>query len=73
MKRINVFTKLKAKEQKVSILNGVYLVSVKSPPKDGKANEELCEVLCKYFNVPKSRVSVDSGHKSRNKIVVVDA
>lgn len=73
MKRISVFTKLKAKEQKVSNLNGVYMVSVKSPPKEGKANEELIEVLAKYFNVPKTRISIESGHKTRNKMIVIDA
>lgn len=46
-------------------------VIVKAPPTDGRANEALLEVLSEYFDRPKSRFRIVSGHQSRNKIVEV--
>jgi hypothetical protein len=49
-----------------------FLVKVKSPPKEGKANEEVIEALAKYFGVQKSRVVIVSGLRSRQKIVSIE-
>lgn len=46
-----------------------FLVRVKSPPKEGKANTELIKVLGEYFGVPKSRVVIARGEGNRNKII----
>lgn len=35
-------------------LDGSFTVHLKSPPVDGKANEELVKVLAERFDVPKS-------------------
>jgi uncharacterized protein len=40
---------------------------------DGSANEALIEFLAAHFKVPKSRVRIASGVKSRQKRVIVDA
>ena len=37
----------------------------------GRANKRLVEILSEYFKVPKSRISIVSGEKSRDKVVVV--
>ena len=47
-------------------------MSVRSPPLEGKVNAELIEALAKCFGVPKSRVRIVSGQKSRKKIVEID-
>ena len=47
------------------------LVRLASPPVDGKANKELCEVLARHFRVPKSSVAVIKGHTSKNKTVKI--
>lgn len=39
---------------------------------DGKANEALIEFLAEHFRVPKSRVRIVSGLKSRQKRVIID-
>ena len=39
---------------------------------DGKANEALIEFLAGHFRVPKSRVRITSGLKSRQKRVVIE-
>jgi uncharacterized protein (TIGR00251 family) len=39
---------------------------------DGQANEALIEYIAKYLQVPKSRVSIKRGEKSREKTVFVN-
>lgn len=39
---------------------------------DGNANEALVEFLAEHYNVPKSRVRIASGLKSRRKRVIID-
>ena len=39
---------------------------------DGKANAALIEFLAEHFKVPKSRVRIVSGLKSRQKRVIID-
>ena len=38
---------------------------------EGRANKRLMEILSEHFNVPKSRISIVRGVKSRDKIVDV--
>ncbi|NJM23668.1 MAG: DUF167 domain-containing protein [Richelia sp. SM1_7_0] len=47
-------------------------IYLKSPPIDGKANQELIKVLAERFNVPKSSVTIKSGLSSRQKVVEID-
>lgn len=47
------------------------VVGLTSKPERGKANTELVKKIAKYFSVPKSRVKIISGLKSRSKIVEV--
>ena len=39
---------------------------------DGKANKALVEFLAEYYRVPKRRVRIESGLKSRDKRVVIE-
>lgn len=48
-----------------------YVVAVKSKPEKGKANERVCELLAKHFNINKSQVFIKSGKTSREKIVEI--
>ena len=36
--------------------DGNYIISVMSPPMEGKANKEVVEVLADYFKISKSKV-----------------
>lgn len=47
-------------------------VYLKSPPVDGKANEELIKTLAEKYNVPKSDVTIKSGLSARQKLVEID-
>ncbi len=51
---------------------GKLTVHLKSPPVEGKANEELIAVLAERYGVPKSRVRIRSGLSSRTKRVEIE-
>jgi len=51
--------------------DGTWLAQLKSPPVDGKANEELISVIAKHFKCAKSDVSIKSGAASRNKLIQI--
>ena len=46
-------------------------VYLKSPPVDGKANEECIALLAKTFRVPKSSVIISKGEHGKRKRVVI--
>jgi uncharacterized protein (TIGR00251 family) len=51
---------------------GAWLAQIKSPPVDGKANEELIALVARRFGCPKSAVSIKSGASARTKLVRID-
>ena len=53
--------------------DGTWLAQIRSPPVDGKANEELVALVAKEFGCRKSEVSIKSGASSRTKLVRIDA
>lgn len=68
-----VKVKPNSKQQKIEELpDGSLTVHLKSPPVDGKANEELIKLLAEKFKVPKSRITIKSGVASRSKLVEID-
>ena len=52
--------------------DGTWLAQLKSPPVDGKANEELIALVAKHFKLSKSDVSIKSGASSRLKLVQIN-
>jgi uncharacterized protein (TIGR00251 family) len=51
--------------------DGTWLARLKSPPVDGKANQELVELVAEHFHCPKSAVLIKSGAAGRMKLVTV--
>jgi uncharacterized protein (TIGR00251 family) len=49
--------------------DGTLRVRVTAPPVDGKANEELIELLSDKYNIPKSKIQITHGLTSRNKTI----
>ena len=49
-----------------------YKVRVLSPPSDGRANQEMIDVLAAHFRLPPSRFKILAGHKSRQKVVALE-
>jgi len=53
--------------------DGTWLARLKSPPVDGKANEELVALVAEHFHCRKAAVSIKSGASGRMKLVRVEA
>ena len=48
-------------------------MKVKSPPVDGKANEEVIRALSKLLKIPKATIVLVSGHTHPNKRFLITA
>jgi len=55
-----------------ALSDGTWLAQVKSPPVDGKANEELVALIARHFMRRKSQVSVRAGASGRVKRVSIE-
>jgi uncharacterized protein (TIGR00251 family) len=69
--KIQVKVKPNSRIAEVSREGYSFIVKVKEPPKEGKANQAVIKLLAEHFNVPQSRVRILSGFKSRNKVIEV--
>lgn len=49
-----------------------YMVKLISVPKKGKANAELIKIVSHYFNLPKNKINIIKGLRSRQKIIKLD-
>ena len=49
-----------------------FVVRVIAFPRENKANKEVIETLAEYFDVPKSRVSILSGLRSKKKVLEIE-
>ena len=52
--------------------DGTFLAQIKSPPVEGKANEELLALVAKHFRCRKSEVSIKAGASGRVKLVRIE-
>lgn len=64
---IEVWAKPGAKMDKVSVVNGILVISTRAKPVDGLANAGICLAVADIFGVSKSRVELIKGEKSRQK------
>lgn len=70
--RITIKVKPNSKTDSVEKTSeGEYTIRVKSPAKEGKANDAVVAALSEYFGVPKSRISILHGQAGRNKVVEI--
>ncbi len=70
--KIQVKVKPNSKQQKIEELeDGTFLVRLKSPPVDDKANQELIKLLATKFNVAKSQVIIKSGTTCQSKLIEI--
>ncbi len=49
-----------------------YIVYVKAPPVDGKANESIIKLLATHFDVSPSLIEIISGYMGRIKVVEIN-
>ena len=68
--KIFVTAKPNSRENKVEKIDGThYRVRVKAPPERGRANEAIVQMLAEYLGCPKSKITILTGHSSKNKII----
>lgn len=69
--KIQVKVKPNSKTEEVSQERDSFIVNVKEPPREGKANQAVIKLLAEHFGVPQSRIRILSGFRSRNKVMEV--
>lgn len=52
--------------------NSSLKIKISSPAVDGKANKNLIRFLSKFLNISKTKIKIEKGDKSREKIVSID-
>ncbi len=68
--KIFVKAKPRSKETRVEKIDEThFVVAVKEPPVEGKANRAILEALALYFSLPVSRLKIVSGYTSREKVI----
>lgn len=70
--RYFISAKPRAKKEEVMKIDQTHFkVFVKEPPIDGRANFAIERAFANYFEVSVSRVTIVSGHSSKNKVIEV--
>lgn len=71
--KIQVQVKTKSSFEKIEQIDSTnFIVKVSVPPVDGKANERIVELLSKHFKVPKSKIHLILGMKSKIKVFEIE-
>lgn len=68
--KISVKVKPNSKAEKIEKAGeGGFILYVKAPAKEGRANQTAIKLLSEYFDIPKSKITILKGQASKNKIV----
>jgi len=71
--KISIRVKPNSKENQVEERGpNQLLVKVKAPPQENRANQEVIKTLAEYFQIPKSRIAIITGLKSKQKVVKIE-
>lgn len=70
--KLFIHAKPKSKKEFVERVDDTHLiVAVKDPPVNNRANLAIIDVLAEYYGIAPSRVSIVSGHASKEKVVEI--
>lgn len=69
--KIQVKVKPSSRTEEVSQEGESFIVKVKEPPREGKANQAVIKLLAEHFGVPQSQVRILSGFRSKNKVIEI--
>jgi uncharacterized protein YggU (UPF0235/DUF167 family) len=68
--KINIKVKPNSKQEKVEkISDSEFILWVRAPAKEGRANAAAVKLLSVYLDLPKSRINIAQGNNSKNKVV----
>ena len=68
---IDILVQPRSSRSSVVMQGEILKVYLKSPPVDGKANEECISLLAKTFRIPKSSVTISKGEHGKRKRVCI--
>ena len=71
-RRVKVIPRSARTEIAGEMADGTLKVKIAAPPEKGKANEVLCAFLAEHHGVPRSAVTILSGHSAALKLVRID-
>ena len=69
--KIRVKVVSNSKNEEVTKEDDGFLVKVKEPPKEGKANKAVIKLLAEYFGVSQGSIRIVRGFRSRTKVIEV--
>lgn len=70
---LTIYLQPGAKKSEVSGMHDGHIkIKINSPPVDGKANEALILFLSEFLDIPKSKIKIVSGEKSRIKKIAIE-
>ena len=69
--KIQVKVKPNSKTEEVSREGDDFVVKVREPPREGKANEAVIRLLAEHFGIRKSQVRILAGFRSKNKVIEI--
>lgn len=69
--RLKVKVTPNAEKNQVVEKDGIYKILTTAPAKEGKANDAAIKLLSKHLKIPKSRIKIIKGHKSKDKTVAI--
>jgi len=69
--KISVRVRPNSSREEVTPEGDLFIVRVKEPPQEGRANRAVIKLLAEHLGVPASRVSIVSGLRGKNKVVEI--
>jgi len=69
--KIKVKVKPNSKTEEINQEGDNFVVKVKEPPKEGRANQAVINFLAQHFGVSQGQVRILSGFKSKNKVIEI--
>ncbi len=68
---LKIKVKPRSREQKFEKSGDEYIISLKSEPRNNKANIELIKLLSRHFKIQSANIKIKKGKSSKNKIVEI--
>jgi uncharacterized protein len=70
--KLTVKVKPNSRKNEVKLAeDGTLTICVSAPPREGRANQKIIELLSEYLNKPKRSISIVAGLKGKIKIVEI--
>jgi len=67
--KVSIRVKTNAKAEGIVQEGDIFIVRVREPPRDGKANQAVIKLLAQHFGVPRSQIRILSGLRGKNKVI----